>query len=325
MSDWPVDGWVEDVRPALRVAVEAGRPCVLATLYAIDGPAPRDPGAQMLFDGSDYVGFFSGGCVEADIALHAAETLADGQPRRLVYGEGSPFWDVRLICGGRIEVLLERVAPDDLAAAALLAAERERRPVLWRTDGVRRRCTPSPRSPALRWTAAPFSVERRVEPPWRLAVVGGDPIALAIAALAARTGLKVTLVRPKGPDEPPPLAGVAYDRREPAAALRALGLDPWTAVAVATHALEEDEAALAEALPSAAGYVGVLGAARRLPERLARLQALGVPETALARLRAPIGLPLGGKTPWTVATAVVAEVLQAFHAARAEAPVAEPA
>jgi xanthine dehydrogenase accessory factor len=142
-----------------------------------------------------------------------------------------------------------------------------------------------------------------------MVVVGGDPTAMAIASLAAMSGFESWLVRPKGPEAPPPLAGVRYDRRAADIALLSIGLDPWTHVAVATHDLGLDETALAVALPSSAPYVGALGARRRLPERLTRLRRLGVDERALARLRAPIGLDLGGKAPFEIAVAVLAEVL----------------
>jgi xanthine dehydrogenase accessory factor len=71
--------------------------------------------------------------------------------------------------------------------------------------------------------------------------------------------------------------------------------------------------ALLAALPSAAPYVGLLGARRRLPERLARLKAAGLTERDLAKLRAPIGLDLGGKAPFEVAVAVIGEIMAARH------------
>ena len=107
---------------------------------------------------------------------------------------------------------------------------------------------------------------------------------------------------------PPPVAGVAYRREEPEAALAAIGLDAWTSVAVATHDLDTDRAALKAALPSQAAYVGLLGARRRLAGRLAELQAEGMPEAAIARLHAPIGLDIGGKAPFEVAVSVIGEI-----------------
>src|SRR5271154_5694629 len=124
---WPTFGLDEDVRPALRRALDAGEPAALVTLYKVEGGGPRTPGTQMVFAEGLVAGFLSGGCVESDVAIHAAETLADGEPRRLVYGEGGPWPDIRLLCGARIEILVERVAPDDAAAARLLALTEERR------------------------------------------------------------------------------------------------------------------------------------------------------------------------------------------------------
>jgi len=317
----------DDVRPALARAAAAHEASVLATLTAVIGGGPRPPGSQMLIARDGLSGFLSGGCIEADIVAHAAEVLATGRPQRLIYGDGGPFPDIRLVCGGRVEVLLERLGADDPAVDRLLTLCAERAPALWVSDGTARACwavgetPPPPLSGALAHALAEdptaslvldadgARIARRYAPLRRMVVVGGDPTAMAIASLAAVSGFESWLVRPKGPETPPPLQGVRYDRRAADIALKHIGLDPWTYVAVATHDLTMDETALAVALPSPAAYVGALGARRRLPERLARLRRLGVAERDLARLRAPIGLDLGGKAPFEIAVAVLAEVL----------------
>jgi xanthine dehydrogenase accessory factor len=109
---------------------------------------------------------------------------------------------------------------------------------------------------------------------------------------------------------------VAYSRDDPAAALATIGLDPWTAVAVATHDAIVDHEALLAALPSSAFYVGALGARRRLGERLDALRQAGIAETDIARLHAPIGLDIGGKAPWDVAISVMAEIIALREGAR---------
>ena len=129
-ADWPLFGWQDDIRPALAAAMAAGRPAVLATLVKVEGSAPRGPGAQMLFDGADACGYFSGDCIEADVARHAAEVLADGQPRRLHYGMGSPWIDIRLRCGGALHLLVERIAPGSAASRDLLDHTQARRQCL---------------------------------------------------------------------------------------------------------------------------------------------------------------------------------------------------
>ena len=277
---------------------------VLATLMSVDGGGPRPPGTQLVFADGLVAGYFSGGCVESDVADHADACLADGGPRRLVYGQGSPWPDIQLLCGARIEIFLERVGPDDEALAILLEAETHRHPVVWHSDGLARACLPPGQSPPFEAT-----LHRDYDPPQRLIVIGSDPTALAIAQLGALSGLATTLVRPKGPEAPPPIPGIGYRRDEPQSALDAIGTDAWTAIAIATHNLETDRTALAAALPSAAGYVGLLGARKRLAERLAPLKAAGLSDQVLNRVHAPIGLDIGGKAPWEVAVSVIGQIM----------------
>jgi xanthine dehydrogenase accessory factor len=309
LPDWPMFGLGDDARPALAEARAAGRACALATIVSLDGGGPRPVGTQMVIGDGILSGFLSGGCLESDVAGHAEARLADGEPRRLVYGAGSPWPDIRLLCGAGIEILIERIAPDDAAVGRLIALRDSRAPAIWISDGRRRVCAAEGERPK----AWPGAFQRRFEPVPRLIVLGGDPTALAIAWLGQQSGFETTLVRPKGPESPPPFE-VAYSRDEPAEALAAIGLDPWTAVAVATHEAEADHAALTVALPSLAPYVGALGARRRAGNRLAWLRAAGVSEGDIARLRTPIGLDIGGKAPWEVAISVLAEITAVRYA-----------
>ncbi len=326
-DDWPMFGLTSEVRPALAEALRAAEPCVLATLGAAEGGAPLGVGAQMLFTPSSASGFLSGGCVEADVALHAAEVLQDGEPRTLIYGEGGAP-DIRLPCGGRVLMLLERIAPDDAAAWRLVAPDRARTPALWLSDGRTRRCLGSGETPPAAFlpmvdrsvgraamSDAGGRVARRFDPQQRLVVVGHDPIALALAELGLKMGWSATLLRPLGPGAPPPIVGLAYRRGDLTAELQALAPDAWTAVVVATHMGEHDHAAARAALDSRAGYVGLLGSRRRLPARLDRLDADGATAAALARVHAPVGLAIGASTPYEIAVSIIAEIVQAAREA----------
>ena len=314
--DWPMFGLTDDVRDSLAAERTAGRASALVTLIRTDGGSPRPPGSQMLVSSRTLSGFLSGGCVEADVAAHARAALADGVTRRLVYGSGSPWPDIRLLCGARIEMLVEPLAADDPAAGTLVALRAARRTAGWTTDGDARSCVAVPSNDvrlSIGLEEAPFRVRLTLPPQRRMVVVGADPTALAVTQLALAMGYETHLVRPRGPLAPPPGLAAHYWRGEAGVVLAEIGLDPWTFVAVATHDTEIDEAALAAALPSAAPYVGVLGARRRLPERIARLGMLGILPRDLARLRGPIGLDLGGKSPYEIAVAVMAEATAVSH------------
>lgn len=315
-ADWPLFGWADDIRADLAAADAAGRPAALATLYKVEGSAPRGPGAQMLFTpdapgGIAATGYFSGDCIEGDVARHAAQVLADGTPRRLHYGQGSPWIDIRLRCGGALHVLVERLLPGDPAVAELLRHASDRRPCTWRGDGVGRSVDLAA-GPLLEWSEQPFGIARRYDPPRRLIVSGGDPGALAAARLGALACFETILVRPGGPEAPPPFPVARYLRQEPAEALAMLGVDRWTAYLGATHEDHHDLAGCLAALRGGAGYVGMIGAKSRAPGRRAALEALGATAEELARLRFSPGIAGLGKSPWEVATGILAQIMQAL-------------
>lgn len=267
----------------------------------------------MLFDGARVTGFFSGGCVESDVAQHAAEVIASGEPRVLHYGVGSPWFDIKLRCGGAIHIFVERVDASDEAARDLLTRAERREQSVWISDGQTRRIEAADGAPILSVQGNQPIIARRYDPPRRLIVSGWDPTALAIAKLGVEAQFETFLVRPSGPEAPPPIEGVAYLRSDPVAALKEVGADAWTAFVGASHESDLDIPACAAALRLGAGYVGLIGAASRLPERLEAIAAAGAPADKLMQLRAPAGITSLGKAPWRIAVGVVAEVLQTLN------------
>ncbi|MFG2619567.1 XdhC family protein [Streptomyces sp. NPDC048507] len=165
-------------------------------------------------------------------------------------------------------------------------------------------------------------VESAAEPP-RLIVYGAVDFASALARMGAFLGHRVTVcdARPvfatpqrfPGADE----VIVDWPHRHLAAEHAAGRLDPRTAVCVLTHDAKFDVPVLALALRLPLAYVGAMGSRRTHAERTARLRAAGVSEAGLARLRSPIGLDLGGRTPEETALAIAAEFTAVRHGAGA--------
>ena len=91
-------------------AIVRGEPRVLATVSQAVGSTPRKPGARMLLrpDGS-FVGTIGGGCGEAEVWADAMETMADGEPRVVVVDLTEPVDGDDKICGGVLEVFVERI------------------------------------------------------------------------------------------------------------------------------------------------------------------------------------------------------------------------
>ncbi len=159
----------------------------------------------------------------------------------------------------------------------------------------------------------------------RLVVVGAVHIAQALVPMAAGLGWGVVVVDPRrafATDERFP--GVSVSTDWPDEAMDALRPDRRTAVVTLTHDPKLDDPALDRALRSEAFFVGALGSRRTHASRLERLRALGHGEDALARIRGPVGLPIGAVSAPEIALAVMAELVAVRRdGALARRPVAE--
>ncbi len=158
-------------------------------------------------------------------------------------------------------------------------------------------------------------------PPLRLIVVGAVHIAQALVPMAGPLGFEVIVVDPRrafATEER--FAGVTLITEWTDDAMVALAPDARTAVVTLTHDPKLDDPALDVALKSPAFYIGALGSKRTHAKRVARLTELGHGEAAMARIHAPVGLDLGGRTAPEIALSVMAEVVAARHGTALGAP-----
>jgi len=149
-------------------------------------------------------------------------------------------------------------------------------------------------------------------PPPRMLVFGAIDFAAAVARAGKFLGYRVTVC-----DARPIFATHARfpDADEvvvdwPHRYLAQTSVDPRTVICVLTHDPKFDVPLLEVALRTPAGYIGAMGSRRTHDDRLARLREAGLTEDELARLRSPIGLDLGARTPEETAVSVAAELIQ---------------
>ncbi len=287
MSAFVTDDPVEILRYA-SASFKDGIPVALVTLVEIQGGAARPLGAQMTvrIDGL-YCGFVSGGCTEAAVAAEAIEALKAGHDRFLLLGEGSPFFDIVLPCGGGIRLsihVIKAIEPVDEVLSQLVL--RREAGLLYRPGAEAIACVGSLQTG---WQAEGFS--RMYRPATRLFISGNALEAKALAHVATAVGYEVDLV------------GRAYDKY-----LWDVSPDRYSAVALLNHDLPAELPALEAALKSPAFYIGALGSRRTHDKRKQALKSLGYEDAEIARIKAPIGMFDKARDAASLAVSVVADI-----------------
>lgn len=314
----------------------AGSPVALATVIETWGSSPRPLGSLLAVRGDGvFAGSVSGGCLEPEVVSEALDVLETGTPRLLDYGvSDAQAWAAGLACGGRLRVQVRPVADAGLlqrlaaaAPAALVHALEGDAVALVTATGVEgdlaldddtlaavREAIAADRSTLLP-TAAGAAFALVLSPPLRLIVVGAVHITESLVPLAREVGFEVTVVEPRPAFAAAArLPGVAVVGGRPERALAELVPDSRSAVVTLTHDPQLDDPALVQALASPAFHVGALGSTRSHARRLERLRARGLDDAELARIKGPVGLPLGGRRPPEIALSIVAELVAARYA-----------
>jgi Xanthine and CO dehydrogenases maturation factor, XdhC/CoxF family len=307
--DWPLYGLESNLVPAAEDGIRRGDAMALATLVRVDGSSPRRVGSEMLITSAGSAhGYVSGGCVEAAVASEALECLRDGRPRTLHYGQGSPFFDIQLTCGGSIYVFVRRLEDPAWWVRQIRLAQDRRCPtfvVTDLTDGTMWQASTHVRSTNVTFV-------KRYDPQTRLVLVGSDPVTMATAILAGTIGIETLLWRPNGPPDPPCGVSLAGYFTHPAAeGLGPISLDRFTALYCLTHDMHLDVAILRAALDSDSFCVGVLGSRLKHTLRAQRLAEVGLQAEQVARLRSPAGLQIGADDPFGIGLSILAEVVAA--------------
>ncbi|MFE2969163.1 XdhC family protein [Streptomyces sp. NPDC059340] len=148
-------------------------------------------------------------------------------------------------------------------------------------------------------------------PPPRMLVFGAIDYAAAVARIGDFLGYRVTVcdARPVFATAKRFPAGVEVVVDWPHRYLRGTTTDARTVICVLTHDPKFDVPLLEEALRRPAAYIGAMGSRRTHDDRRKRLIDAGLSEGELSRLRSPVGLDLGARTPEEVAVSVAAEIV----------------
>ncbi|MFJ7264142.1 XdhC family protein [Streptomyces globosus] len=353
-----------DIAEELNRWVGQGRDFAVATVVAVTGSAPRQPGAALAVDSAGTaVGSVSGGCVEGAVYDLCVQALQDGETvlERFGYSDDDAF-AVGLTCGGIIDILVTPVragtpgrhvyeaalaaaargeaaavariaeGPQELRGGAVLVrgeageAGGDRflggfggHPELDRMVAEEARALLDAGKTGVlevgadgRLCGEPLKVlvESSVPPP-RMIVFGAIDFASALVRIGKFLGYHVTLcdARPVFATKQrfPEADEIVVDW--PHRYLEGTETDGRTVLCVLTHDAKFDVPLLRLALRLPVAYVGAMGSRKTHEDRNRRLRDVGVTELELARLRSPIGLDLGARSPEETALSIAAEIV----------------
>ena len=294
---------------------KAGQRVTLGTIVKTWGSAPRPVGALVAIrEDGQVVGSVSGGCVEDDLIDKVRARAVASLPQLVTYGvtnEEATRWG--LPCGGTLQVVLEPVSAAS-GLEELLATISRQQLVKRRLDMKSGRVTLEPGQwrDALEFDDAVLVTVHG--PRWRLVLIGAGQLTQYLAEMARMLDYHVSVIEPREEYASGwSVAGIVLDRRMPDDVIAAMNLDGHSAVVALTHDPKIDDLALMEALKSAAFYVGAIGSKKNNDARRQRLKEFDLSEGEIARLRGPVGLYIGSKTPPEIAVAILAEMTAVRH------------
>jgi xanthine dehydrogenase accessory factor len=330
-----------ELMPEIQAWHEAGEQVAVATVVRVVGSAPRPVGARMIVSSTGRMaGSVSGGCVETTVFEELMDVLATGKPRKLHFGiTEDMIWDVGLACGGTIDLFLQRLDPEVVSSLAALAEKgqavvlatitsgpgRTGETLLVAADGVVFGPTDEQVSIQAQEILAVRTPEGRVAelgsgaevyfepffPPPRLIIIGGVHVAIPLTRFGKELGFHVVVADPRAKFADPKRFPCADEVlvEWPDEALAHLKVDDSTFIVLLTHDPKIDEPTLASALKTRAAYIGAIGSRKTHAERFSRLARLGITAEQLARVYAPVGLDLGGRSPEETALSIIGEVI----------------
>ncbi len=338
---------MKEILPDLDLWQSQGEDIALATVVRVRRSAPRPPGARLCITRSGRMsGSVSGGCVEADVFERAMQVLDSRNPEVANYGIADELgFEVGLSCGGSIDVLIEPFVVDAEWESLRRSVEREQEAVyaiglapesvlgrkLVRLDASRSIGSIAPSLDShisdegekllqvggTKIVSLPYEGEQAqvymeaFRPSPSLLIVGATHTAMSLCRLADEVGFQVTVIDVRTalatPERFPDASKILH--AWPDEALAQVPLEGYSSLVVLTHDPKFDVPALACGLRSQARYIGAQGSRSTHEGRKQQLRQQGFTDTDLARIRAPIGLDIGSRTPAELALAILAEVL----------------
>ncbi len=316
-----------------RTCLLRGQTCYLLLVVTHQGSTPGRTGFRMVVAQNGLlVGSIGGGMMEHKLVELARHQLRQTSPqvllKRQIHRADATTDRSGMICSGEQTVLLLPLEPlrDVLALTDICTAITGRRAGLFTITalGFRslrgtaiapRRFTPPSQLSAEDAPSPDWAYEELFDPRETLHIIGAGHVGLACCELMSRLDFRIRLFDDR-PDLNTLHQNTFTDEKilGPYEALADhINGGPDQYVAIMTFGYRTDEVAVRQLLPKPLRYLGMMGSEAKTAQLLASLRLTGTPEAQLARLYAPIGLPIGSQTPAEIAVSVAAEIIRVRH------------
>jgi xanthine dehydrogenase accessory factor len=328
-----------------------GDPVVLATVIRHVGSTPRGAGAKMIVcEGGTIIGTIGGGAVEAEVIRSAPDIFRSGGAiiRHFNFSSTDVASSMGMICGGKMDVLMERLDPAEKAMAIFSALASTIRTgekcLLGRTfhpehssprhhhlfllagqDAVfgnapfdtagleeLKETAFQCRAPVIR-TAGDLTV---IADPFFFAecvyLFGAGHVAQQVARILNMVDFRTVVIDDRKEFANRDLFPTVDDICVPASfetVFSELLIDRNGIIVILTRGHAHDQTVLEQALKTEAGYIGMIGSRRKRNTIYDNLSKKGVHPDALARVHSPIGLEIGAQTPEEIAVSITAELI----------------
>jgi len=329
-----------------------GEPIVLATIVDHEGSTPRGTGSKMIVcRNGDIIGSVGGGLLEGNTVAEAGKAFDTHSASILSFDlNHTEASEMGMICGGKADILLEYVSPDDdalqLYEAAYAALSNGRRCLLSTDLGdledlaaIPPRCLligdgsvlgDAPGQPGWmaearkaldRYRSAYMEpIEGRhffLEPlrePGLLILFGAGHVGQQTAIAGATLGFRILVLDDRDEFADPQRFPGSVDVRTIPNFNSCFGglpvIDDDSYLVIVTRGHLHDKAVLSQALKTKAGYIGMIGSRKKRDAIYQALLKEGFSEEDLARVHSPIGLSISAETPEEIAISILAELIQ---------------
>lgn len=289
---------------------------LLVTVANTWGSSPRPVGSMMLIkpDGS-FVGSVSGGCIEEDlISKYCSNKLENKKVSLLSYGAGQlDAQKFGLPCGGRLELVIERLHAEDSLNIVNLSLSRNKS--IARSLNIQTGCV-SYSEPD--WNQCSNfdgkNLHKIFGPQWQLLLVGANDLAKHVAEFATALNYKITICDPREHISVNWMSEIMnFTTEMPDDVVAKLKPVEMSIVLALTHDPKMDDMALMKALKMNLFYIGAIGSQKTQTARRKRLQQLNLSDAEINKLHGPVGLAIGSKTPAEIAISILAEITALRH------------